>query len=123
MDDRQQIDRCWTSPTRTRSPGPGADGIDAWLGIRAAGELVAVGAVLRMADRHRASARGVGAAGRCAGAGWGRRSRRALTARALASGSGVASLGVYVDNPGAVAIYDGLGYAVAHTFASGAVRS
>ncbi len=30
---------------------PGIDGIDAWLGIRAAGELVAVGAVLRMADR------------------------------------------------------------------------
>ena len=45
----------------------------------------------------------------------------ALTRHALQHGSGVATLGVYVDNLPAVRIYERLGYRVVHTFTSGQV--
>jgi ribosomal protein S18 acetylase RimI-like enzyme len=101
---------------------PGTDGVDAWLGLRSAGGgLVGVGAVLRMSDRT-GHLRGVSVLPSARGRGLGTTLSAALTARAQVGGSGVATLGVYVDNVPAMAIYTGLGYAVAHTFASGPVR-
>ena len=124
VDDREQIDALLDVANPDSFARPGTDGIDAWLGVRsrAAGDLVAVGAVLRMADRT-GHLRGVSVLPSVRGRGLGTALSAALTARALVGGSGVATLGVYVDNPAAVAIYAGLGYAVAHTFASGPVRS
>jgi ribosomal protein S18 acetylase RimI-like enzyme len=101
---------------------PGTDGVDAWLGLRSdGGELVGVGAVLRMSDRT-GHLRGVSVLPSERGRGLGTVLSAALTARALVDWSGVATLGVYVENAPAMAIYTGLGYSVAHTFASGPVR-
>lgn len=86
---------------------PGTPGIEAWLGVRDAGtghvRAVAV------APSHR-------------GRGLGRELSRALT-RAAMGGSGVCSLGVYVDNEPALRTYRGLGYEVVHTFTSGPVTT
>jgi ribosomal protein S18 acetylase RimI-like enzyme len=54
-----------------------------------------------------------------AGRGLGRSVSAALTLRALSSGPGVATLGVYVTNAPAIAIYRRLRYAVVNTFVSG----
>jgi ribosomal protein S18 acetylase RimI-like enzyme len=56
------------------------------------------------------------------GRGLGRELSRALT-RAAMGGSGVCSLGVYVDNEPALRTYRGLGYEVVHTFTSGPVTA
>ncbi|QBR93592.1 GNAT family N-acetyltransferase [Nocardioides euryhalodurans] len=96
---------------------PGTPGIEAWLGVRVAGRLDAVGAVLRQPDGT-GHLRGVTVAATARGRGLGRLVSTALTARALA-GPGVASLGVYVDNAPALRIYRGLGYEVAHTLIGG----
>jgi ribosomal protein S18 acetylase RimI-like enzyme len=118
--DQEQIDLLLDVANPDSFARPGIDGIESWLGLRAAGELVAVGAVLRMADRT-GHLRGVSVLPTLRGRGLGTTLSAALTARALVGGSGVATLGVYVDNPPAVRIYAGLGYTVAHTFASGPV--
>ena len=96
---------------------PGTPGVETWLGVREAGRLVAVGAVLRQPDGT-GHVRGVTVESDSRGRGLGRLLSAALTRRALA-GPGVASLGVYVDNEAALRIYRGLGYRVAHTFVGG----
>ncbi len=98
---------------------PGTPGMEAWLGIRDAGELVAVGGVLRQPDGT-GHVRAVAVSPRHRGRGLGRELSRALTRAAMAD-SGVASLGVYVDNEPALRTYRGLGYEVVHTFTSGPV--
>ncbi|HYH34747.1 MAG TPA: GNAT family N-acetyltransferase [Nocardioides sp.] len=98
---------------------PGQPGIEAWLGIREEGRLVAVGAVVRQPDGT-GHVRAVTVAEQVRGRGLGRRLSAALTRRAMA-GTGVCTLGVYVDNEPALRIYRGLGYEVVHTFTSGAV--
>jgi ribosomal protein S18 acetylase RimI-like enzyme len=98
---------------------PGAPGIEAWLGVREAGRLAAVGAVVRQPDGT-GHLRAVTVAAGARGRGLGRELSVALTRRAL-RGGGVASLGVYVDNEPALRIYRGLGYAVVHSFTSGPV--
>jgi len=98
---------------------PGTPGIVAWLGIRDAGRLVAVGAALQQPDGT-GHVRGVAVAEAHRGRGLGRELSRALTLRAMRE-SGVCSLGVYVDNEPALRIYRGLGYDVVHTFTSGPV--
>ena len=65
--------------------------------------------------------RGVTVLPRARGRGLGRRVSAALTDHALTHGSGVATLGVYVDNAPALRIYRDLGYRVVHTFSSGVV--
>jgi len=99
---------------------PGADD-RLWLGVRVDGRLVGVGAIERMADGT-GHLRGVSVLPSYGGRGLGRALSTALTRRAL-EGSGVATLGVYVDNLRAVGIYERLGYSVVHTFVSGEVRS
>lgn len=100
---------------------PGSPRIECWLGVREAGVLVAVGALVRQADGT-GHLRAVTVLPGARGHGLGRDVSAALTRRALDGGSGVATLGVYADNDPAVAIYRGLGYDVVHTFASGPVR-
>jgi ribosomal protein S18 acetylase RimI-like enzyme len=99
---------------------PGSPGIECWLGLREAGVLQAVGALVRQPDGT-GHLRAVTVLPEARGRGYGRTLSRALTRRALAGRSGVATLGVYVENDPAVAIYRGLGYSVVHTFASGPV--
>jgi ribosomal protein S18 acetylase RimI-like enzyme len=97
---------------------PGTPGVECWLGVREAGGLVAVGALIRQPDGT-GHLRGVSVLPTAAGRGLGRAVSAALTRRALGTGSGVASLGVYTDNAPAIAIYRRLGYTVGHTLASG----
>lgn len=98
---------------------PGTPGIEAWLGIREAGRLVAVGAVVRQPDGT-GHLRAVAVAPDARGRGLGRELSIAMTRRAQA-GTGIASLGVYVDNEPALRIYRALGYEVVHSFTSGSV--
>ncbi|NYD40759.1 GNAT family N-acetyltransferase [Nocardioides panaciterrulae] len=101
---------------------PGTPGIECWLGIREAGRLVAVGALRREADGT-GHLRGVSVLPSHTGRGLGGALSAALTRRAQAGASGVATLGVYVDNLPALAIYRRLGYVVEHTFSSGPLAS
>jgi ribosomal protein S18 acetylase RimI-like enzyme len=122
VEDAREIDAVLDLANPDSFARPGVDDLDAWLGIRAPdGRLLAVGAVLRMSDGT-GHLRGVSVLPAERGRGLGTAVSTALTARALAGGSGVATLGVYVDNAAATAIYGRLGYAVTHTFASGPVR-
>ncbi len=98
---------------------PGAPGVEAWLGAREDGRLVAVCAVVRQPDGT-GHLRAVSVAPEARGRGLGRELSIAMTRRAQAGG-GVASLGVYVDNEPALRIYRGLGYDVVHSFTSGPV--
>ena len=99
---------------------PGSPRVESWLGVREGDGLLAVGALARQHDRT-GHLRAVTVAPEARGRGIGRELSAALTLRALDGGSGLATLGVYVDNAPAVAVYRRLGYAVAHTFASGPV--
>lgn len=101
---------------------PGSPRVECWLGIRDAGTLVAVGALVRQPD-DTGHLRAVTVVRRARGRGLGRELSAALTRRALHGGSGVATLGVYADNAPAVALYRGLGFEVVHTFASGPVSA
>jgi ribosomal protein S18 acetylase RimI-like enzyme len=99
---------------------PGTPGIESWLGVRERDTLVAVGALLRQPDGT-GHLRAVSVHPDRRGRGIGRGVSAALTTRALAGRSGVATLGVYTDNAPALATYTGLGYATVHTFVSGPV--
>jgi GNAT superfamily N-acetyltransferase len=101
---------------------PGSPGVECWLGVREQGRLVATGALTREHDGT-GHLRGVSVLPGCGGRGLGRELSAALTRRAQAGRSGTATLGVYVDNAPALAIYRRLGYAVAHTFSSGPVAA
>lgn len=99
---------------------PGSPGVECWLGLREGGVLQAVGALARQPDGT-GHLRAVTVLPEARGRGLGRALSAALARRALAGRSGVATLGVYVENAPAVAIYRGLGFEVVHTFASGPV--
>lgn len=99
---------------------PGTPGIEAWLGIRHDGALVATGGVLRQPDGT-GHVRAVAVDPAHRGRGLGRDVSRAVTRAAMAD-TGICSLGVYTDNEPALRIYGDLGYAVAHTFRSGPVN-
>ena len=100
---------------------PGTPGIEARLGVRDEGRLVAVGAALRQPDGT-GHVRAVAVAPDHRGRGLGRELSRALTRTAMAD-SGICSLGVYVDNEPALRTYRSLGYEVVHTFTSGPVTA
>ena len=100
---------------------PGSPRVECWLGVREVGELVAVGARARQHART-GHLRAVTVVPEARGRGLGRELSAALARRALDGGSGVATLGVYVDNAPAVAVYRRLGFAVVHTFVSGPLR-
>lgn len=99
---------------------PGARGIECWLGVPDPADpatLLAAGALYRDpsgAGHLRSVSTHPGAAGR----GLGTAVSAALTRRALAR-SGTATLGVYVDNAPALAVYARLGFRTHVTFRSG----
>lgn len=101
---------------------PGVAGIECWLGIRERGLLVAAGALVRQPDGT-GHLRGVSVLPVHTGRGLGRALSAGLTRRALATGPGVSTLGVYTDNAAAMSVYRRLDYELAHTFVSGPVRS
>jgi ribosomal protein S18 acetylase RimI-like enzyme len=95
---------------------PGSRGVECWLGIPGDDGLLAVGALYR--DPSGAGhLRSVTTHPTAAGRGLGTAVSAALTRRALAV-SGTATLGVYVDNAPALAVYDRLGFRTHVTFRS-----
>ena len=118
--DAAEINAVLDAGQPTAHARPGSSGIECWLGVRRSGALLAVGALVRQSDGT-GHLRAVTVLPEARGEGFGRDLSAALTRRALATGSGVATLGVYTDNDAAIAIYRRLGYAVVHTFASGPV--
>ncbi|MCW2793128.1 MAG: mshD 1 [Nocardioides sp.] len=120
VEDPAEIDAVLDAANPGSFARPGTPGVECWMGIRDAGSTVAVGALVRQPDGT-GHLRGVTVLPGSAGRGLGSALSAALTRRALARGPGVATLGVYVDNAPAIAIYRRLGYRVAHTFASGPV--
>ncbi|MCW2843021.1 MAG: mshD 1 [Nocardioides sp.] len=120
VDDPTEIDAVLDAANPDSFARPGTPGVECWLGIRDAGSAVAVGALVRQPDGT-GHLRGVTVLPSHAGRGLGSALSAALTRRALATGPCVSTLGVYVDNAPAIAIYRRLGYQVAHTFASGPV--
>ena len=100
---------------------PGDPDVETWLGAYDDGVLGAVGALTRVGDST-GHLRGITTRPDHRGRGLGAAVSAALTRRAMAP-TGVATLGVYVDNDPALGIYRRLGYRTVHTFASGAATS
>lgn len=95
---------------------PGARGVERWLGVPGPDGLLAVGALYR--DPSGAGhLRSVTTHPSATGGGLGTAVSAALTRAALERGP--ATLGVYVDNAPALAVYARLGYRTAVTFRSG----
>lgn len=88
---------------------PGSPRVECWLGVRAAGGLVALGALQRQHDGT-GHLRAVTVAADLRGGGIGGGLSAALTRRALDGPSGLATLGVYTDNAPAMAVYRRLSY-------------
>lgn len=96
---------------------PGSRGVECWLGVPGPDGLLSVGALYR--DPSGAGhLRSVTTRPDAAGRGLGTAVSAALTRRALGR-SGTATLGVYVDNAPALAVYDRLGFRTVVTFRSG----
>jgi ribosomal protein S18 acetylase RimI-like enzyme len=91
-----------------------------WLGVRSDGRLVAVGAVTRR-ESGAGLLQAVTVLPQARGRGLGRDVSAGLTRVAQSRPPGVATLGVYADNPPALATYRSLGYVDAWTFRSGTV--
>jgi GNAT superfamily N-acetyltransferase len=101
-------------------PPPAPEAVDCWLGVRGEnGEASAVGALLRLSRDGTGHLRAIATRPSHRGRGLGATVSAALTRRALAEGSGLATLGVFTDNDVAVRLYERLGYAVVHTFVAG----
>lgn len=121
VDDADEVNALLDAFAPDAHARPGSPRVECWLGIRGDGVLLAVGALARQHDRT-GHLRAVTVVPEARGRGIGRELSAALTLRALDGGSGVATLGVYVDNLPAVAVYRRLGYEVLHTFAAGPIR-
>lgn len=117
VDDPAEVEALLAREAPDSFARPGLPGIEAWLGVREAVRLVAVGALLRQPDGS-GHLRAVTVEAAARGRGLGRLLSTALTRRAL-TGPRVSSLGVYVDNVPALRIYRDLGYEVAHTLLGG----
>lgn len=120
VDDAASIDAVLDVANPYSFARPGTTGVECWLGVRLHGSLVGVGALIRQPDGT-GHLRGVSVLPDFTGRGVGRAVSAGLTLRALASGSGVATLGVFTDNAPANAVYRRLDFDAAHTFASGAL--
>ncbi|MFB9314978.1 GNAT family N-acetyltransferase [Nocardioides plantarum] len=99
---------------------PATAGAECWLGTHDGHRLVSAGALTRRSSGA-GHLGGIVTAGSHARRGLGTAVTAALTARALARGPGLATLGVYTDNATAIGVYRRLGYREERTFVSGAV--
>lgn len=115
--DRAAVDAVIDAAMPDSHARPGVPGLETWLGVRVAGELAGIGALVRMYDGT-GHLRGVSVLPDHRGRGIGSVLSEALTRRALAGG-GVATLGAYSDNEAALRVYRRLGYRTVHTFVSG----
>lgn len=102
------------NPHAESQPGEGVT--DVWLGIRERGELVAVGALHRTPAGY-PHLTGIAVSPAARGRGYGATLSAALTRRALTMAH-MSTLGMYADNDVARAVYDRLGYQVAHAWSS-----
>jgi ribosomal protein S18 acetylase RimI-like enzyme len=118
IDDAAAIDAVLDEAQPSAHARPGSPGIECWLGVHDGSGLVAAGALVRMPDGT-GHLRAVSVLPSARGRGLGLALSAALTRRALAGSSGVATLGVYADNAVAIGMYERLGYEVVHRFASG----
>lgn len=117
VDDAAAIDALLDVANPGSFARPGSRGVECWLGVPGPDGLLAVGALYR--DPSGAGhLRSVTTRPDAAGRGLGTAVSTALTRRALAV-SGTATLGVYVDNAPALAVYDRLGFRTVVTFRSG----
>jgi len=117
VDDASAIDALLDVANPGSFARPGSRGVECWLGVPGPEGLLAVGALYR--DPSGAGhLRSVTTRPDAAGRGLGTPVSAALTRRALAH-SGPATLGVYVDNAPALAVYDRLGFRTVVTFRSG----
>jgi ribosomal protein S18 acetylase RimI-like enzyme len=120
--DVEEIDAVLDAANADSFARPGAPGIELWAGVRDAGRLVGVGALMRLPDGT-GHLRGVGVLPSARGRGIGTAISAALTLRGFANGSDLCTLGVYTDNAAAIAMYERLGYSTVHTFTSGVVAA
>lgn len=120
IEDRGEVEAVLDEANPESFARPGSPAIECWLGVRREGDAVAVGALRREPDGT-GHLRAVTVLPAHGGQGLGRAVSAALTLRALDDGPGVATLGVYVSNAPALAVYRRLGYRTVHTFASGPV--
>lgn len=97
---------------------PGVPGAEAWLGVTHRGDLAGVGVLIRQPSGA-GLIRAVTVLPDHRGHGLARVLSAALTRRAVAGGSGTATLGVYTTNAPAVRVYERLGFRTAHTFVAG----
>lgn len=118
--DRKVIDALLDVGNPTSWARPDDDTVEAWLGVEREGQLVAVGSLTRRSTGA-GHLQGVTVHPTYRRSGLGTAVSAALTLRAQAGGSCVATLGVYAANEAAVATYLRLGYAAPHTFLSGPV--
>lgn len=107
------------NPTAESEPGSGIT--ERWAGIRDAGAIVSAAALHRSDTGHGLLA-GIVTHPQHRGRGYGRAVTASLT-RDLVTTDGVAVLGMYSDNDPARALYDSLGYRVAHRFSSRPVHA
>lgn len=119
--DAREIDAVLDAGNPDAWARPGTPGTR-WLGVRAEGRLVAVGAVTRR-ESGAGLLQAITVLPEARGRGLGRDVSAALTVLAQESPPGVATLGAYADNPPALATYRSLGYVNAYTFRSGTVSA
>ena len=119
--DHDRIDAVLDESNADSFARPGSAGVESWLGAVRNGDLVAVGALMRLPDGT-GHLRGIGVLPAARGTGVGTSLSAALTRLGMSNGASVCTLGVYTDNAVAVRMYERLGYQVVHTFTSGAVE-
>lgn len=102
------------NPSAESEPGTGKTRL--WLGARDGGRLIAAAALHRSRTDHPILT-GIVVDPEYRGRGLGRAMTAALT-RVAVQADGVATLGMYADNANARALYESLGYRVAHRFSS-----
>ncbi|MBF4160291.1 GNAT family N-acetyltransferase [Nocardioides acrostichi] len=101
---------------------PGDPGEETWLGVRAAGGVLACAGTLYRDPDGTGHLRSVTTHPDHRGLGLATAVSAALTRVALGGASGAATLGVYVDNAPALTVYERLGYRTHHTFRSGSLH-
>ena len=117
--DAEEIDAVLDAGNPDAWARPGSPGAQ-WLGVRAGGRLVAVGAMTRQ-QSGAGLLQAITVLPEARGRGYGRDVSAGLTRLAQAQPPGVATLGAYADNAPAVATYRSLGYVNPYTFRSGPV--
>ena len=122
LSDLAQVDALLDDAAPHSHTRPATAGAESWRGCHDGDRLVSAGALTRRASGA-GHLGGIVTATSHAGRGLATAVTAALTAQALGSGPGLATLGVYTDNTVAIGVYHRLGYRAERTFVSGAVAA